>query len=288
MAKGKTAKQRRLYYSVRTGKVPPYVRRLHIVEVMQAFEKIYSDFQHQGYFLEAFGSPGEHEFAGKLGNVYEHIKIHLNKDRLWPLLENLAFYSEDELFDMFELLADHVSKPVGDVIREKGAVDRYEFYDKREGLKDFRKAINPLLADYGRGYELTVKRHICALPDRGMEPLMAEKIVHPDHTNIVIRVELAKNKFLRRGSTVADHRDAVRDLADVLEFLRDEVKLVLNRNDEKDLFKLANEFGVRHHRQTQKTDYDEEIWLSWMFHYYLGTLHACTRLFEKHKSQGKG
>lgn len=42
-----------------------------------------------------------------------------------------------------------------------------------------------------------------------------------------------------------------------------------------DLFQIANEFGVRHHnqKQKQKTNYDERIWLSWMFYYYLANIH---------------
>ena len=74
-------------------------------------------------------------------------------------------------------------------------------------------------------------------------------------------------------------------MADVLEFLRADAKEVLNSDDERDLFKLANNFGIRHHKQGQKTDYDQAIWLSWIFYYYLATIHACVRLIEKAKSK---
>ena len=62
---------------------------------------------------------------------------------------------------------------------------------------------------------------------------------------------------------------------------REEVKKVLKSDDASDLFNLANNFGIRHHRKGQKTDYDQSIWLSWMFYYYLATIHACVRLVEK-------
>jgi hypothetical protein len=78
-----------------------------------------------------------------------------------------------------------------------------------------------------------------------------------------------------------ERRDAVRDLADVLEFLRPQAKAVLASKDEADLFNLANNFGIRHHNAGQKTDYDPAIWLSWAFYYYLATIHAVTRLIEK-------
>ena len=69
--------------------------------------------------------------------------------------------------------------------------------------------------------------------------------------------------------------------ADVLVYLRPRLKEALRSEDERDLFKIANNFGIRHHNQTQKTDYDKPIWYSWMFYYYLATLHAALRLIAK-------
>ena len=67
----------------------------------------------------------------------------------------------------------------------------------------------------------------------------------------------------------------------MLEYLRPQLKSVLTKKDDAALFQIANEFGIRHHNPTQKTDYDPNIWLSWMFYYYLATIHAGTRLVEK-------
>ena len=95
------------------------------------------------------------------------------------------------------------------------------------------------------------------------------------------RVEAAIHKFRRHRSSIEDRRDAVRDLADVLEYLRPKLKEVLVSKDEQDLFNIANNFGIRHHREGQKTDYDKAIWLSWVFYFYLATIHAAVRLIEK-------
>jgi len=70
-----------------------------------------------------------------------------------------------------------------------------------------------------------------------------------------------------------------------LEYLRPQLKEVLTKKDESDLFNIANNFGVRHHNESQKTDYDKPIWYSWMFYYYLATIHASLRLVEKGKNQ---
>ncbi len=66
----------------------------------------------------------------------------------------------------------------------------------------------------------------------------------------------------------------------MLEYLRPQLKQILSSNDESDLFNLANNFGIRHHNQRQKTDYDP-AWLSWIFHHYLATIHLATRLVEQ-------
>lgn len=119
----------------------------------------------------------------------------------------------------------------------------------------------------------------CAQP--GMAQLLAADIPTKDK-NVASRIEAAISKFRRYRSSFADRRDAIRDLADVLEYLRPQIKNVLIKADEADLFNLANNFGIRHHNQQQKPDYDQAIWLSWMFYFYLATIHACPRMLVKH------
>lgn len=66
--------------------------------------------------------------------------------------------------------------------------------------------------------------------------------------------------------------------------LRPQVKGVLTKKDEGALFIIANEFGIRHHNDRQKTDYDPATWLSWMFYFYLASIHAWVRLIDKAKA----
>ncbi|WP_250482546.1 hypothetical protein [Caballeronia sp. GACF5] len=113
--------------------------------------------------------------------------------------------------------------------------------------------MNDILPDYGQGYELTEQGEILTLPDDAFALMLTAKIPHADTQNIVERIEVAKLKYRRRA--LDERRDAVRDLADVLEFLRAEARTVLASKDEADLFNLANNFGIRHHNKDQKTDY---------------------------------
>ena len=62
------------------------------------------------------------------------------------------------------------------------------------------------------------------------------------------------------------------------------MKDLLGTQDEKDLFNIANNFGIRHFSDKQRTDYDP-AWLSWMFHCYLAAIHACLHLMKR-KAKG--
>ena len=70
-------------------------------------------------------------------------------------------------------------------------------------------------------------------------------------------------------------------LADILEELRPRLKHVLSRQDEGDLFNIANNFEIRHRNEKQKNQYDKSLWLSWMFYFYLATLHLGIRRLDR-------
>ena len=108
-----------------------------------------------------------------------------------------------------------------------------------------------------------------------------EADIPTNDTNVQTRIDAAIIKFRRHGSSLDDRRQAVRDLADVLEYLRPNLKTLLSKKDEADLFNIANNFGIRHHNEKQKTNYDTAIWLSWMFYFYLSTIHVVLRKIER-------
>jgi hypothetical protein len=80
-----------------------------------------------------------------------------------------------------------------------------------------------------------------------------------------------------------ERRVAVRDLADVLEALRADARAHMSKKDEGDLFNIANNFHIRHNDDKQLRDYDV-IWLTWIFYFYLATIHALVRTIERTSS----
>src|SRR5690242_386644 len=99
-------------------------------------------------------------------------------------------------------------------------------------VRSFGKKINELLEPYERGFELSETGEVLARSDPGLAPLHEAPLPTNDVDNVSTRVAAAQTKFRRHRSTFSDRRDAIRDLADVLEFLRPQLDGVLtNKGD---------------------------------------------------------
>ena len=210
--------------------------------------------------------------------------VNLRKENLYPIRTNLPNYTEDDFFDVVEFLHDHCSKGLNGFYHNwNNCGYHYEEFNEQEGQKYFRELLNPILKEYKNGFELSEAGEILILSDTGLSNLFEADIPTNDRDNITNKINAAILKFRRHKSTLDDRKEAVRELADVLEFLKPEIKANLNKKDESDLFNIANNFGIRHHNVDQKTDYDKAIWYSWIFYYYLATIHAVLRMTNKKK-----
>lgn len=279
---------KRRYYSLRTGKNPKGAA-IDLKVLKALFRSSYVQWEESGYFQEHFGycCVDAGDVPGKLGSdVAAEMLFHLRKENLWPVSEHIERYEEDDLFDVIEFFHDHISKPLDGYHHDyAGCGYHYNTFDGGTGKREYRTRVNDLLESYKTGFEISDMGEILELAQPGTAQLLAADIPTNDK-NVASRVEAAISKFRRYRSTQAERRDAIRDLADVLEYLRPQIKGVLTKSDENDLFNLANNFGVRHHNQQQKTDYDNAIWLSWMFYFYLATIHACLHMLKKGGREG--
>ena len=278
----------RKYYSIRTGKNPDAIR-YDLPILLRLFNDFYLDFLDKDYFQEAFGYDcvDAGDVSGKLGSDIEAQMFRaIRKPHLWPIQEKSKSYLEDDLFDVLEFLYDHVSKPIsGHFHSFNNCGYHYDTFDKKIGQQEFRDSINQILCDYREGYELSDNGEILESPEQGLENLFSVSLPIHDPENVEQRVQSAILKFRSYRSSLDERRNVIRDLADVLEYLRPQIKTVISKKDESDLFVLANQFGIRHHNEQQKSDYDKNIWYSWMFYYYLVTIHACLRLIKKSKNK---
>ena len=272
----------REYYSRRTGIVES---SLPLDLFKELFRTVFDRLSENDYLQEYFGYECVDAgfVPGKLGaNIDLEMFRALRKRGLWPVPEKLPTYSEDDLFDVIEFMYDHISKGVeGHFHSYNGCGWHFASFDPSPARSEYRVDINGLLREYGEGYELSQEGEVLRRGQHGLETLLTAKIPETGKKNVDSRLREAITIFRRRHSSLEDRRHAVRLLADVLEASRDKIKSVLTHQDESDLFNIANNFGIRHNNDKQKTKYDASVWLSWMFYFYLATIHLVLRRSKK-------
>ena len=270
------------YFSQRTG-TNPNPKGLPLSDLLDLFGRVYGQLREDGYFDEAFGfyCVDAGELPGTVKDVELEMRLAFRKKNLWPIHNHADNYSEDDLFDVIEFLFQHVSKPVDGTMHSWNECGmHWDTFNKKDGQTVFMEKINSILVHYTGPFELSPQGEVLSKPEAGFEQIFDADSPTGDE-NIKARVESAILQYRRHGSTLDDRRQAVRDLADVLEYLRPRMRRLLTKQDENDLFNIANNFGIRHHNDQQKTSYDTALWLSWMFYFYLATIHVVLRKIEK-------
>lgn len=274
--------QARKYYSLR--KEGP--QNILLDTLKEMVFSVWQSFSDRGYFQEYLGIfCTDGHIPGKAGeNLEGYILLHLRKANLWPFADKYKQYTEEDLFDMIEFFFDHASAPVDKTpyYHSWGNCGYHYNYFENIGLGslEFREEINHFLADYGSGYELSAEGEILSLLPSNLRQLIDLEAPTKD-TTISRKMDHAAKKFRKYGSTIEEREEAVRVLVDCFEFLRPRIKVVLSDKDDDDLFNIANNFGIRHTNQRQKTNYNKEIWLEWMFYFYYATLVTCLRIVKE-------
>ena len=269
------------YYSQRTG-TNPYLNGLPLKDTIDLFLRVFTQMEEDGYFHEAFGfwCVDAGHIEGRIRDVELEMLLTIRKKDLWPIHNMASRYTEDDFFDVLEFLYQYVSKPIDGTFHSwNNCGMHWETFSQSEGRAEFRAKMNTVLARYVNSFELSQNGEVLSKPEAGFEAIFDADVPSKD-ANVVSRINAAILRYRRHGSTLDDRRQAVRDLADVLEYLRPKVKALLTSADDSDLFNIANNFGVRHHNDKQKTTYDAALWLSWMFYFYLATIHVVLRKIE--------
>ncbi len=277
------------YFSERHGRAPRD-EPLDFDEVRRLVINVLDSLREQGYFQQAFGY--ECVDGDKNGEVgadpdafflrkirREHVWPYWHIDPRTPTLLRTTWaekWDADTLFDVVEVLHDLVSKP------SKGRMHTFancgyhaSHFDRSAGRRTYREEIDDVLQLHDPSYEFGEDgRLIQRVPDEFRDLMDEEFSDDVDSDLISEKVEHAKHLFLARSSSLSDHKQAVRELADVLEALRADMKNTMLPKDESAMFHIANGFSIRHNSREQIRGYDREVWFRWMFYVYLATIHA--------------
>ncbi len=258
---------------------------LTLADLYRKFQHLYLFFRDRDYFKAA----GITKFD--LPDTITHKAALCLSFQMFPVTKWAANdVTDDHVFEALEFLYDHISQPgtLTSMTTETGFnYSDYDGYDEKIGRAEFKKEANAFLADYKTGFELTKEGTILALGSDGLQDILDAKIVSYDEANVDSKVRNAIVKWRNRHLSLDEKKAAIRDLADVFEWLKKSKDLseILDKKDESAVFDLANNFAIRHHNPNQKTNYDQAIWYSWMFHFYLATYHATVRLLIKHEQK---
>ena len=195
--------------------------------------------------------------------------------------------AEDRIFDIIEFLHDYVSagvKDAGGFHSYGGCGWHYQEFEASPAQEFLRDRFNVILSNYGEGYVLSEEGEIEHRAPEGLATLLGADPRTNDE-EMEERIRAAVTAWRSRGRTQDSMRDAVRNLFDVLERLRPQVKENLLQGDERDLFNIANNFAIRHYNEKQKVDYEGPTWLSWMFYVNLATIHLITRILRRQANE---
>jgi hypothetical protein len=273
----------RRYYSTRN-----QPQSLTLDDLYWKLRNLYLLFNEQDYFkgrasITSSGIPNRIKYEAAVALNFQPFPI-----TSWTATD----ITEDRIFDALEFLYDQVSKPGERVPMAPEGYVYYDYidYDDASGKAEFREKANAFLCDYEPGYELAEDGTILALGADGLQNILDTEIVPFDEANVDSKVRDAIRKWRNRQLDVAEKRKAIRELADVFEWLKKTQKLqqALNRKDESALFEIANNFAIRHHDPKQQSNYDQTIWYSWIFHFYLATYHAVIRSLIKQQKPKLG
>ena len=251
----------------------PKVTGWTIDQACYLFASLINELEEDGAFQEWFGYECiDAGFVhGKLGSVIgDALLLETGRSNLWPPRTHAIDWDEDTFLDAVELLHRHVSEGVdGDYHSYGDCGWHYTAFNVEKGQRRYRERVNKILARYGSGFELSPSGQVEHKLSSQTEVLGRESppSADPQDEELIAR---AVAKFKQRD--IAGRRDAVRDLADVLERLRPKIKEEMFSKDEGALFEIANKFWIRHNNAAQLRDYPHDLWWDWLFHVFLASI----------------
>ncbi len=268
----------RQYYHQRENIPPP---PLDFEGLKRGFFGVYLKFTRMNYFKAAFGydcvddgyNPGDLKLS-----LPEHLFQTFKRTDLYPIESSFENYDLPTLFTIIEYLFDFIAKPTKFRYHSWDNCGVHVFEgDYNQGKSEFRSEIKDFLTIFEDGYQLDARGFIMQLNDEAVEDLLST-VPETEDPNIDDKINQAIKQFLHYSASLIEKKQAIRELADILELIRDEVSENLTRDDENRLFEIANQFGIRHHSVVQKIGWEKKEFLDWIFMTYLNTVKLLLRL----------
>jgi len=265
---------------------------LHI-SLGRAFFEVIGDLRSHGYFPRAYPKPCVDE---DWDVADEKLKQHLQRATHipfeWPVpFDKRDEYPQDLLYTLIEYFHDQAQRP-----RSFGYSHDYAgcgwHYDqganKLSGGVVYRWRLNELLREHDVPLELSQNqgergRLVHRLPD-GLSSTVDELLAHRQDAQdeVAHAIRDYRSRHAGRPQKIA----AVTLLAGELERRKLTIRGELFTKDESALFRIANEFNIRHRNESQRANYTDEF-LDWVFQVYVATVALADTLANR-TSEARG
>jgi hypothetical protein len=207
-------KMTRRYYTSRNKP-----KSLTVDELYQKLQNLYLLFRDKDYFKHKAGIT-----LDNLPNAILHEAALELTFQPFPIAKwSSATITEDHIFDTIEFLYDRASKP-GEMVgmTSETGWNYYddENYNDEKGKEEFREKANVILVDYKTGYELTPEGIILAIGTNGLQHILDAELVPYNEVYVDSKVRNAITKWRNRHLSLSEKREAIRELADVFEWLK--------------------------------------------------------------------
>lgn len=277
------------YYLERNGLISENVT-LDLEELRNVFYQTYHYFKKKKAFDLAFKGYDLQNWYNEVQSVPPTMApspevffmTHLKSKAVWPIEQYYEEYSEEVLFSVIEILYDHI-----------GFYDSVKENDKtNETKEEFALFINNILKLYKDGYYLEpTNGYVMNLPNEALKrQLEYQGAEIPE--DVFQKLQSASKNYYRFNADLESKKSAIVILAGILENVREDLKIVLNREygikkteHDKLIFGIVNEYNIRHNRDDQKNDYSHEIWFDWMMQYYTSVIIAYYKLKKIHEDE---
>lgn len=251
-------------------------------DVARQVRELIQMLQAEHYFAKYLGFACVDDNADPEARAAEELEHRVGRGHLWSL--DPATWDENDLCDFIEVFHDLAARPT--------AGEEHSFnecgwhpsgFDQTSGQALYRWRINELLEETALGLRLADEGEdvgrMVRVAAGDLDRLVTDILRQP--TQSAATVAHAVALFRDRNGGREGQRLAVFALHRILEGHRCVLKDHLWSRDEAALFKIANEFDIRHNTDRQLREYDDAF-LEWIFYWYLATVQLLERIEDTH------
>lgn len=186
------------------------------------------------------------------------------------------------VFDLLEVLYDLVSAPKFDPAKK-----RHTAFVKRDAQEVFREFINEDLTLYAVPHEMIANGQIIAMGNKATKEAVEGLVLLNEKGQIAKSDYSALNEAIRQfyheGGSAVEKKNAILAVFDILDKYSKKVQEHMLRDDERDLFRMANDFAIRNTGPKQKRNYEKDLWYEWMFSVQLAAVIVIIKILAQQK-----